>query len=125
MFSHAPTYKAITKDYNARIKGVTPSQRSKILGDAIGSALVQFTVQQGQEGARETAQQVTAGLESAGVDLGVINDQLSAIQSPAPNTGIGQVDVLQPQQSSIRQRAAENPQVANALGITGATQGLL
>jgi hypothetical protein len=50
---------------------------------------------------------------------------MSAIRSPAPNTGIGQVDVLQPQQSSIRQRAAENPQVANALGITGATQGLL
>jgi hypothetical protein len=125
LFTHAPTYKAVLKDYDARIKGVTPSQRSKILGDAIGSALVQFTVQQGQEGARETAQQVTAGLESAGVDLGAINDQLSAIRSPAPNTGIGQVDVLQPQQSSIRQRAAENPQVANALGITGATQGLL
>jgi hypothetical protein len=125
VFRHAPTYKAVLADYDLKVKGVAPKERPKILGDAIGSAIVQFTTQQGQEIDREAGQQFAASLESAGVDLGAINDQLSAIRSPSPNTGIGQVDVLQPQQSSIRQRAAENPQVANALGITGATQGLL
>ena len=72
----------------------------------------------------------------------VLNQQLSQIQSrmnpPVSASGIGQVNVTQPlapntqpvggppaNAATIRQQAAQNPAVAQALGINPATATLL
>ena len=105
-----------------------PKERSAALGKIIGSALTQAPGQALQEGAREAEKQVRAVADNSG-----LTEQLSAIQSQmtAPNaaSSLGGVNVTQPTApagtSTIRQQAAANPGVAQALGIRGPTAGLL
>ena len=128
LLTHAPIYKRILKDYKALKSGLPPKERSAALGKIIGSALTQAPGQALQEGAREAEKQIRAVADNTG-----LTEQLSAIQSQmtAPNaaSSLGGVNVTQPTApagtSTIRQQAAANPGVAQALGIRGPTAGLL
>ena len=95
--------------------------------------MTQAPGQLGQEAVNEGSRQLEALMQSSGV-----SEQLSDIQSrmqpPVSSSGIGQVNVTAPlaqttqptgQQPNIRQQAAANPAVAQALGIQGPTAGLL
>jgi len=128
LLTHAPIYKRILKDYKALKSGLPPKERSAALGKIIGSALTQAPGQALQEGAREAEKQIRAVADNTG-----LTEQLSAIQNQmtAPNaaSSLGGVSVTQPTApagtSTIRQQAAANPGVAQALGIRGPTAGLL
>jgi len=128
LLTHAPIYKRILKDYKALKSGLPPKERSAALGKIIGSALTQAPGQALQEGAREAEKQIRAVADNTG-----LTEQLSAIQSqmnqPNAASSLGGVNVTQPTApagtSTIRQQAAANPGVAQALGIRGPTAGLL
>jgi hypothetical protein len=128
LLTHAPIYKRILKDYKALKSGLPPKERSAALGKIIGSALTQAPGQALQEGAREAEKQIRAVADNSGLTA-----QLSAIQSqmnqPNAASSLGGVNVTQPAApagtSTIRQQAAANPGVAQALGIRGPTAGLL
>ena len=128
LLTHAPIYKRILKDYKALKSGLPPKERSAALGKIIGSALTQAPGQAFQEGAREAEKQIRAVADNTG-----LTEQLSAIQSqmnqPNAASSLGGVNVTQPTApagtSTIRQQAAANPGVAQALGIRGPTAGLL
>ena len=133
-FTSAPHYDQILKDYK-RLKGedVKPKELGKSIAKAMGMLIAQGTTQSAQEGAREAEQQLRAVADSSGLGQQISNLS-NQVQSQIPNnsTGIGQAAVVPPatpapatQQSSVRQQAAQNPAVAQALGIRGATAGLL
>ena len=120
LLTHAPIYKRILKDYNALKSGLPPKERSAALGKIIGSALTQAPGQALQEGAREAEKQIRAVAANSGLSA-----QLSAIQNQmnTPNlaSSLGSINVTQPTApagtSTIRQQAAADPGVAQALGI--------
>ena len=128
LLTHAPIYKRILKDYKALKSGLPPKERSAALGKIIGLSLTQAPGQALQEGAREASNQIRAVADNSG-----LTEQLSAIQSqmnqPSAASSLGGVNVTQPTApagtSTIRQQAAANPGVAQALGIRGPTAGLL
>mgnify|MGYP001194669869 FL=1 len=128
LLTHAPIYKRILKDYKALKSGLPPKERSAALGKIIGLSLTQAPGQALQEGAREASNQIRAVADNSG-----LTEQLSAIQSqmnqPSAASSLGGVNVTQPAApagtSTIRQQAAANPGVAQALGIRGPTAGLL
>ena len=133
-FTSAPHYKQIKDDYK-RLKGedVKPKELGKSIAKALGMLVAQGATQAAQEGAREAEQQLRAVADSSGLGQQIQNLS-NQVQSQIPNnsTGIGQAAVVPPatpapaaQQSSVRQQAAQNPAVAQALGIRGATAGLL
>tara|TARA_R110002020_G_C16308493_1_gene773632 strand:+ start:1590 stop:4553 length:2964 start_codon:yes stop_codon:yes gene_type:complete len=126
-------YKDITKQYKKQIVGEAPEERARTLGRLISqsfaNASVQTPPQLVQEGINEAEKQITSVMDSSG-----LNEQLSAIQNqmtpPNAASSLGSVNVTQPVagatgQPSIRQQAAANPGVAQALGIRGSTAGLL
>jgi len=129
----APYYKQVVDQYNALSGTLPANKRSEILGQIISQTLVQAPGQLTQEAVVEGKRQLEAVMQSSG-----ISEQLSDIQSrmnpPVSASGIGQVNVTSPlaqttqptgQQPNIRQQAAQNPAVAQALGIQGPTAGLL
>ena len=133
LLDSAPIYRRIVRDYERLSRGLPAKSKQELLGQIIGAALVQTPVQSLQGGIEQSSKELQAVMESSG-----INDQLSQIQSrmqpPVSSSGIGQVNVTSPlaqttqptgQQPSIRQQAAANPAVAQALGIQGPTAGLL
>ena len=71
-----------------------------------------------QEGINEAEPQAEAFLESKNVDIPNISSVMPQAPSPAPGTSLSQT-------SPIRQQAAQDPAVAQALGIRGATAGLI
>ena len=110
-----------------------PKELGKFIAKAVGMLVAQGATQSAQEGAREAEQQLRAVADSSGLGQQIQNLS-NQVQSQIPNnsTGIGQAAVVPPatpapaaQQSSVRQQAAQNPAVAQALGIRGATAGLL
>jgi hypothetical protein len=119
-----PYYKQIVSDYEKLTKGVTREEKSRILGRLISQSLAQQT----QEGIREGEQQLESIIESSG-----LGQQIKQIQQQLPNpnnfSGMAQAPVVPAQQpaaqSTLRQQAAQNPAVAQALGIRGATAGLI
>ncbi len=129
LLTSGPYYKQIVQDYKKLSSGQTAEEKSRILGRLISQSLAQ----QSQEGVREAEQQISSVIESSGLGEQIQNIN-SQVQSQIPNnsTGIGQAAVVPPaspapaaQQSSVRQQAAQNPAVAQALGIRGATAGLI
>ena len=120
------------KQYRKEILGESPDEKAKILGRLMGqsfkNASIQAPPQVVQEGMNEAEKQIRAVADNSGLTA-----QLSAIQNQmtAPNaaSSLGGVNVTQPAApagtSTIRQQAAANPGVAQALGITGSTAGLL
>jgi len=137
LLDSAPIYGRVVKDYERMSKGLSPKAKSELLGQLIGAAVAQTPGQVTQEVANEGIKQVQALAQGTGLD-----QQLSQIQSrmnpPVSASGIGQVNVTQPlapntQQvggppanaATIRQQAAQNPAVAQALGINPATATLL
>ena len=118
-----PYYKQIVKDYEAMASGATKEEKAKILGRLIG----QTFAQEAQEGEREVESQITSAIESSG-----LGQQIQQLQQQIPNpnnfAGLGQaaaVPAAPAQTSSLRQQAAQNPGVAQTLGIRGATAGLI
>jgi len=137
LLDSAPIYGRVVKDYERMSKGLSPKAKSELLGQLIGAAIAQTPGQVTQEVANEGIKQVQALAQGTGLD-----QQLSQIQSrmnpPVPASGIGQVNVTQPlapntqpvggppaNAATIRQQAAQNPAVAQALGINPATATLL
>ena len=132
VFSSGGYYDDILKQYKKQIKGENPEERARTLGrlmsQAFTNASIQTPPQVIQEGAREAERQISSLVDTSG-----IGEQLSAIQSqmtqPNAASGLGSVNVTQPTApagtSTIRQQAAANPGVAQALGITGSTAALL
>ena len=133
----APIYKKVVRDYERMSKGLSPKSKSELLGQLIGATIAQTPGQALQEGASEASKQISAVMANSGLD-----QQLSQIQSrmapPVSASGIGQVNVTQPtapnaqpvggppaNAANIRQQAAQNPAVAQALGINPATATLL
>lgn len=123
LLQSGPYYKQIVKDYEAMAKGATKEEKARILGRLIG----QTFAQEAQEGEREVESQITSAIESSG-----LGQQIQQLQQQIPNpnnfAGLGQaaaVPAAPAQTSSIRQQAAQNPGVAQALGIRGATAGLI
>ena len=78
----------------------------------------QVGAQMAQEGINEGESQAKALMESKNVDIPNISSVIPQAPSPAPGTSLSQT-------SPIRQQAAQNPAVAQALGIRGATAGLI
>jgi len=113
-------------------KGMSPQDRGNLMGTIVSGLfrpVPQASAQLMQEGAKNAAREVEAFSQTYGV-----NDKLSQIKvtPPSPASGIGQVDVTQPLSPNIspvaqdlRQQAAQNPAVAQALGINPATATLL
>ena len=137
LLDSAPIYGRVVKDYERMSKGLSPKAKSELLGQLIGAAIAQTPGQVTQEVANEASKQIKAVMENSG-----LNQQLSQIQSrmnpPVSASGIGQVNVTQPlapntqpvggppaNAATIRQQAAQNPAVAQALGINPATATLL
>ena len=123
-----PYYKQIVSDYDKLTKGVTREEKSRILGRLISQSLAQQT----QEGVREAEQQISTVVGDA-IDTSGIGQQIQQLQqqvtNPNNSSGIAQAPVVPAQQpaaqSTLRQQAAQNPAVAQALGIRGATAGLI
>jgi hypothetical protein len=126
LLTSGPYYKQIVQDYKKLSSGETAEAKARLLGRLIAQSLGQ----QSQEGVREVEQQISSTIDSSGLGEQIQNLS-SQVQSQIPNnsTGIGQAAIVPPapaaQQSSVRQQAAQNPAVAQALGIRGATAGLL
>lgn len=129
LLQSGPYYKQIVNDYKAISKGLDPREKQKTLGrliaDALTRAAAQATGQQTQAGIQEAENQIRSLAESSG-----INDQLSQLQQQVsvPNnssTLVQPVPQTPPAPSGLRQQAAQNPGIAQALGIRGATAGLL
>ena len=95
--------------------------RARIYSNAIQAALgriPQVGAQMAQEGINEGESQAKALMESKNVDIPNISSVMPQAPSPAPGTSLSQT-------SPIRQQAAQDPAVAQALGIRGATAGLI
>lgn len=93
--------------------------RATVFADAIQAALArvpQAGAQLTQDATNEAEDQFKSYLESQGAQIPNISSL--QIPSPAPASSLSQV-------SPLRQRAAQDPGVAQALGIQGATAGLL
>jgi hypothetical protein len=111
-------------------EGLPPKKKAQILGKIMSQFMTQLPGQLAQEGYNTAESQISAVMENSG-----LNQQLSQIQSrmnpPVSASGIGQVNVTQPLSQTtqptggIRQQAAQNPAVAQALGINPATATLL
>ena len=129
LLSSGGYYDDILKQYRKQIVGESPEQRSRTLGrlmaQAFTNASIQTPPQIAQEGIAEAERQIGSMIQNSG-----IGEQLSGIQNqmtgPAPASGLSSVSVSSPQTpGSIRQQAATNPAVAQALGINPATATLL
>jgi hypothetical protein len=116
------TYRRVLKDYERLSKGLSTKEKAATFGKVLAAALVQTPGQVAEEGTREAERQISNLIEN------------SPSLTPAPASGIGQVDPTQPlgpniaaagNTSSIRQQAAQNPAVAQTLGINPATATLL
>ena len=142
LLSSAPIYKRVARDYANLKNGISPQERQASLGKIIAAALVQAPGQLAEEGARAADERIRFAAQNF------------APTPPSPASGIGSVDVTQPLNPSIapvspaapatgtnvpvgsrgtagtaitdlRQMATNNPEIARALGIRGATAGLL
>ena len=123
-----PYYRQIVRDYEKLAAGETAEAKAKILGRLIAQSLGQ----QSQEGVREAEQQIETVVGDA-IDTSGIGQQIQQLQQQVTNpnnfSGIAQAPVVPAQQPAaqptLRQRAAQNPAVAQTLGITGGTAGLI
>jgi|TARA_E500000318_G_scaffold3467_1_gene3887 hypothetical protein len=125
----APYYKQVIDQYEALSGTLPANKKSEMLGKIISQLFVQTPGQLIQEGVDEANKQATALINNT-----AMGQQLSSMQNQmtAPNaaSSLGSVNVTQPVagsagQPSLRQQAANNPGVAQALGIRGSTAGLL
>ena len=128
LLQSGPYYKQIVKDYEKLAAGETAEAKARILGRLIAQSLGQ----QSQEGVREAEQQIGTVVGDA-IDTSGIGQQIQQLQQQLPNpnnfSGMAQASVVPTQQPAaqltLRQRAAQSPAVAQTLGITGGTAGLL
>jgi hypothetical protein len=148
LLQSGPYYKQIASDYKAISQGLDPREKAQTLGRLIAGALTraaaQGTSQEVQEGEREVVRQISAVADSSGLSdqitrmqqqLTTPNNSSALSQAPAApqvppmGQGLGAQKFYgipqQASQPSIRQQAATNPALAEALGIRGATAGLL
>jgi hypothetical protein len=149
ILSSAPIYKRVVRDYRNLQKGISPKEKAASLGRIIGSAFAQTPTQLLQEGAETTEEQIKFAIESlntptpapaSGIAAVNVNQPLTpspapVTPSPAPVQGIGPVTgtnvpigargTAGTATTGLRQMATNNPAIAQALGIRGATAGLL
>jgi len=129
VLQNGPYYRQIVADYERLAKGLQPKEKSRLLGRLMAQGLSQ----QSQEGFQEAEEQIQSVMDSSG-----ISEQISQLQQQLPNpnnySSLGQAAVVPPiapasppqqPQGTLRQRAAQSPGIAAALGIQGATAGLI
>ena len=135
LFSTSYYYRGIYDDYLKLKTGLDPADKASLVGRLMTGALntiAQSSGQALQEGKREAEAQIEAKIKST-LDTSGIGQQIQQLQqqvtNPNNSSGIAQAPVVPAQQpaaqSTLRQQAAQNPAVAQALGIRGATAGLI
>ena len=139
LLQSGPYYKQIVSDYKAISQGLDPREKAQTLGRLMASALTkaaaQGTAQETQEGVKETERQIRAVAESSGLSQQISNIQ-QQLSGPNNSSALSQVPAAPavatastgPQPAglaTLRKQAAQNPGIAQALGIRGATAGLL
>ena len=130
IFSSKFYYKSIMEDYQKLKTGLNQDQRASMLGKLMVNAMrsiTQGTGQSVQEGKREVENQVRAVADSSGLSQQLSNLS-QQIQQPTPNNSPAmpqQATPAAPGPNNLRQQAAQNPGIAQALGIRGPTAGLL
>ena len=130
IFSSKFYYKSIMEDYQKLKTGLNQDQRASMLGKLMVNAMrsiTQGTGQSVQEGKREVENQVRAFADSSGLSQQLSNLS-QQIQQPTPNNSPAmpqQATPAAPGPNNLRQQAAQNPGIAQALGIRGSTAGLL
>ena len=143
LLSSAPIYKRVSRDYQNLKKGISPKEKAASLGRIISSALAQTPTQLMQEGAETAEEQIKFAMEnfsaappSPASGLAAVNVNQPLASSVAPVTGtnvpvtgtnvpVGSRGTAGTAVTGLRQMATNNPAVAQALGIRGATAGLL
>jgi hypothetical protein len=133
LLSSGGYYDDILKQYKKQIVGEGPEERARILGRLMSQSFTNASIQTPpqiiQEGINEAESQIGSIIDNSGVGA-----QLSAIQNqistPSPASALSGVSPVPPMPTPsggqpIRQQAAQNPAVAQALGINPATATLL
>jgi hypothetical protein len=130
IFSSKFYYKSIMEDYQKLKTGLNQDQRASLLGKLMVNSMrriTQGTGQSIQEGQREVENQVRAVADSSGLSQQISNLS-QQIQQPSPNNSPAMPQPATPAApgpNNLRQQAAQNPGIAQALGIRGSTAGLL
>ena len=129
LFRGSPVTKEVRERYEREILGRPAEDRSKIFGQVLRDALFKMSQQgaaQGiQEGVNEGERQIKGLISDAGLtqDINNLRNQISTPNnSPAMPQ---QATPAAPGPNNLRQQAAQNPGIAQALGIRGSTAGLL
>lgn len=132
LFDGRGAVKQIDEAYK-RSKGMPVEERANFMATVVNGLfrpVPQVSAQLADEGAMNAAREV----EALGNRL---TDRVTQVTTPSTASGIGSVDVTQPltpdiaptrtnvPASSIRQRAAQSPAIANALGLRGPTVDLI
>ena len=130
----APYMKSILKRAERETAGLPPSRKAAVFGQILADTLSQVPGQLVDEGVSEGIRQGQALMQNteAGQQLSQAAGQLQQLRQnitpPNISSGLGQINPVAPvtpQQTNIRQKAKQNPAVAQTLGIQGATQGLI
>ena len=133
LLSSGGYYDDILKQYKKQIVGEGPEERARILGrlmsQSFTNASIQTPPQIAQEGINEAESQVSSVINNSGVgaQLSAIQNQMTAPSSASALSGVSPVPPMPAPSGGqpIRQQAAQNPAVAQALGINPATATLL
>ena len=122
----APYYKTVLDQYKKQAAGESAEEKANILGRIIASSFSQVPAQLTQSAVQEGERQVRYAFENSelGQELSNLSQQ---IQSPNISSGLAQVSPVPAAAppGGLRQKAKTDPGVAQALGIQGATAGLL
>jgi len=130
----APYMKSILKRAERETAGLPPSRKAAVFGQILADTLSQVPGQLVDEGVSEGIRQGQALMQNTGVGqqlsqaAGQLQQLRQNITPPNISSGLGQINPVAPvtpQQTNIRQKAKQNPAVAQTLGIQGATQGLI
>lgn len=129
LFRGSPVTKEVRERYEREILGRPAEDRSKIFGQVLRDTLFKMSQQgaaQGiQEGVNEGERQIKGLINDAGLTQD-INNLRSQISTPNNSPAMPQqVAPVAPGPNNLRQQAAQNPGIAQALGIRGSTAGLL
>jgi hypothetical protein len=132
LFDGRGAVKQIDEAYK-RSKGMPVEERANFMSTVVNGLfkpVPQISTQLADEGAMNAAREV----EALGNRL---TERVTQVTSPSASSSIGSVDVTQPltpdiaptrtnvPDSTIRQQAAQNPAIADALGLRGPTAGLI
>ena len=137
LFRGSPITKQVNDRYRKEIKGLAPEERSKKLGEILRDTFAKMAQQGSAQGIQESVDEGERQIQGIVSDMGISRDidaLRSQLASPNNSSALAQVAApVQPAQiaaapatpNNLRQQAKQNPGIAAALGIQGATAGLI